>query len=135
MTRWLNDTRGTTAIEFALVAPMFLAMLMGGLAFGTAVWNRNVLQNVAADAARCFALGGPRCTTIPSWCAAGTATDCYIADRARERGMPTNAIATAVNPSLVINGISYTSVSLTYPFRLLGYQISLSANAVFPNGS
>lgn len=133
MNRFWRDARGTTAVEFALVVPLFIAMLMGALALGMGVWNRNILQQVAMDAARCMALAATSCGTVTAGCAATRAIDCYVARRAGDRGMRTRAIVSVVNPNMKINGVAFTSVSLSYPFRLVGYRIMLSAQAAYPN--
>ena len=43
---------GASAVEFALVAPVFLMILLTFLAFGIYLGAANALQQVAADAAR-----------------------------------------------------------------------------------
>ncbi|MFB0611483.1 TadE/TadG family type IV pilus assembly protein [Aurantiacibacter poecillastricola] len=47
-----RDESGATIIEFALLAPMFLLMLMGVLQVGVAMQNYNALRNLSADVAR-----------------------------------------------------------------------------------
>ena len=46
------DRRGATAVEFALLAPAIIAMLLGVLQVGAAMQNYNALRNVSADVAR-----------------------------------------------------------------------------------
>jgi len=56
--RALRDAeKGTSAIEFALVAPLFLLMLMGIFAYGGYFWRAHSLQQVANDAARAAIAG------------------------------------------------------------------------------
>jgi Flp pilus assembly protein TadG len=52
----LRDVCGASAIEFALIAPAFLAMGMGALKFGVAVSNYMIVTNAAAAGATTFAL-------------------------------------------------------------------------------
>ena len=47
-----RDRHGANAVEFALVAPMFLSLLFGIFAFGQIVYVQNGLQQLAAEAAR-----------------------------------------------------------------------------------
>lgn len=47
-----GDTKGTAAIEFAILTPVFLLMLMGMLAYGIYFGAAHALQQLAADAAR-----------------------------------------------------------------------------------
>jgi Flp pilus assembly protein TadG len=46
------DQRGAALIEFALVLPILLLILLGILGYGGYFWRANVLQQVANDAAR-----------------------------------------------------------------------------------
>lgn len=50
--KWRADTRGTSAVEFAILAPVFLLMLTGMLAYGLYFGAAHSLQQLAADAAR-----------------------------------------------------------------------------------
>lgn len=46
------DARGGVALEFALVGPALIAMLMGVLQVGIGMQNYNALRNVSAEVAR-----------------------------------------------------------------------------------
>lgn len=59
----LRDARGVTAIEFAIVAPVLLAMVFGILQFGIAMNHQMVLTNAAAKGAMTLALS--RGTSTP----------------------------------------------------------------------
>ncbi len=59
----LRDARGVTVIEFAIVAPVLLAMVFGILKFGTAMNHQMVLTNAAAKGAMTLALS--RGTSTP----------------------------------------------------------------------
>jgi Flp pilus assembly protein TadG len=50
--RLRRDGKGAVAIEFALVGPAFIVMLLGVLQVGIALQNYNALRNVSADVAR-----------------------------------------------------------------------------------
>lgn len=50
--RMLNDVRGSAAVEFALIGPAFIALLLGVLQFGIALQAYNAVRNVSADIAR-----------------------------------------------------------------------------------
>ena len=52
----LRNVCGASAIEFALIAPAFLAMGMGALKFGVAVSNYMIVTNAAAAGVTTFAL-------------------------------------------------------------------------------
>lgn len=49
---WLSDTKGTSAIEFAILTPVFLLMLTGMMAYGIYFGAANSVQQLTADAAR-----------------------------------------------------------------------------------
>ncbi len=50
--RLQRDIHGVTAVEFALVAPAFLVLLLGAFEFGQAIYIRGVLQGAVQDAGR-----------------------------------------------------------------------------------
>jgi hypothetical protein len=47
-----NRTTGQALLEFALVVPLFLALLMGVVELGRVVWASDTLASAARDAAR-----------------------------------------------------------------------------------
>jgi Flp pilus assembly protein TadG len=47
---------GTAAIEFALIAPMFLMLVFGGIEFSRLLWTQEALQQTAVAGARCMAI-------------------------------------------------------------------------------
>ena len=47
-----SDLRGGTLVEFALLAPAFLGVLIGVVEVGAYMQNYNAVRNLAADAAR-----------------------------------------------------------------------------------
>src|SRR5688500_18998646 len=58
--------RGQALVEFALVLPLFILMLVGVFDFGRIIWARNALENAAREGAR-FAIvhGGSELTKCP----------------------------------------------------------------------
>lgn len=55
--RWLKDRSGTSALEFAIIAPVFLFMIMAMLAYGIYFGAAHSVQQVAANAARAAVAG------------------------------------------------------------------------------
>ena len=53
-----GKSRGQAVIEFALVLPILLLVLLGITEFGRAFWTLNVLTQAAREGARVAALGG-----------------------------------------------------------------------------
>lgn len=47
-----SDTAGSVAVEFALIGPAMLAMLLGVLQIGIGMQNYNALRSVSAEVAR-----------------------------------------------------------------------------------
>lgn len=52
-----RDCRGASAVEFALVAPVFLLLVLGALAYGIYFGAAHSIQQLAADAARAAVAG------------------------------------------------------------------------------
>ena len=50
--RFRRDASGTTAIEFAMLAPLFILLLLGMVAYGIYFGASHSVQQIAADAAR-----------------------------------------------------------------------------------
>jgi Flp pilus assembly protein TadG len=50
--RQLHSQRGSVAVEFALIFPVFLLLVYGGLSFGLAMSCKGVLTEAAAEGAR-----------------------------------------------------------------------------------
>lgn len=63
MTRLIRDVRGVTAVEFALVAPVFLMFMFMIIDGAREVWTYQTLQQVATASARCAGLGTPACNS------------------------------------------------------------------------
>lgn len=57
-----RDSSGASAVEFAMVLPVLLAVLVGVLEFGRALWLRHDMQFAVEEAAR-FALANDTATT------------------------------------------------------------------------
>jgi len=55
--RFFKDGSGAAAVEFAIVAPVFLFLMMGMLAYGIYFGAMHSLQQLAADAARASIAG------------------------------------------------------------------------------
>ena len=71
--RW--DRRGTTALEFALVAPALLLLLFGCIEYARLLWTAQALQLAGDQTARCVAIGGTACSAPSSY--AVTAANTY----------------------------------------------------------
>lgn len=56
LNRLRRQDRGTVAIEFAMVFPLFIMMLFGIVEFGRFLWADNTLRHAVQEGARCAAL-------------------------------------------------------------------------------
>lgn len=53
----ISAQRGVAVVEFALIVPLLLLILLGVLAYGGYFWRAHALQQVANDAARAAVAG------------------------------------------------------------------------------
>jgi Flp pilus assembly protein TadG len=72
--RLARDRSGAQAVEFALVLPAFITLMVGGLSAGNLAFAVNALHYAVQDAARCAAVKTTVCTNA-------TTTRAYAADR------------------------------------------------------
>lgn len=56
-TTGMRDRSGTAAIEFAIVGPVLILMLMGLMAYGGYFWMSHMVQQLTNDAARSAVAG------------------------------------------------------------------------------
>lgn len=134
MLRTLGQAQnGATLVEFALVAPVFLALLFGALEFGRALWTQQALQETAIAGARCMALPQTNCATD---------TTTFIQQVASQWGVSLTSANITPNNNTSCGGTSgFSQVSLTFTFTsvvagLVGIPsggVPLRATACFPN--
>ena len=70
----LRCNRGTTALEFGLVLPAVLALVVGGLYTGVLVYSAAGLHDAVEQAARCYSVNSGQCGS-------DTATQTYAQNR------------------------------------------------------
>lgn len=110
MKRSLRDTRGAAAIEFALVAPLFLMFLFLFLDLGRAQFTRQALGELAAAAARCAAVRSAAC-------ADAAAVQTWTVARAGRSGLTITAPMVAVNQAAVCNTVAnMAQVTISKPY-------------------
>jgi Flp pilus assembly protein TadG len=90
MSRLFADRRGATAVEFALVAPVFLMFMFLIIDGSRMVWTYQTLQEVATNSARCAAL---KLTA----CADNASVQTYAVARAVASGVPLTAASVALS--------------------------------------
>lgn len=68
--RAARDRRGSVLLEFAIVGTALMLASLGAMELGLILWTQGSLQTVAAEAARCGAIGASGCTSasaIENW--------------------------------------------------------------------
>ncbi len=60
---YLQNRNGATAVEFALTAPAFFALMIGAVEVGLLVWAQLALQQGSEAAARCASVNKTLCAT------------------------------------------------------------------------
>lgn len=118
---FVRSRAGSTAVEFAMILPVFLAVIFGIIEFGRMIWTRNTMEHAVEVAAR--------------WGAINTAkTDAEI-----EAYAATQLIVITSPPVAFASTSSSSSVSLTATndFNSLAAafgipSLTLTATAQFP---
>ena len=117
-----RDQQGTTAVEFGIVAPVFIALLLGTMGLCVALFLIGSLHFAVEDGARCASVK----TTI---CVDGPTTIAYTQSRylGPSGVTPTFTYAAAACGNSV-------SASITYSVKVLfkTLVIPISATACFP---
>jgi uncharacterized membrane protein len=118
--------RGTTAIETALVFPVFILMVLGVLEFGRALWTQSALQYAVQMAARC---GAVNITT----CASPSEVVSYAVTQSEPLDVPSAYFSASTQAC-------GSSVSVSYPFtfvvpQLFPFDITFSAQACYPTAT
>jgi Flp pilus assembly protein TadG len=115
-----NDERGTTAVEFAIVGPTFIGLVIGILYVCLCLLLVGSLHFAVEDAARCASVK----TTV---CKDGPTTVAYAESRYFGPGSPTFNPTSAACGNMVTGSISYVA-----QLGLTQFTIPISASACFP---
>jgi Flp pilus assembly protein TadG len=135
MDRLANSADGNSALEFALLAPVFLLFLFTIIEGCWMLWQYEILTGVASDSARCMAVGSSNCSTT-------SATATYAASLAGSWGLTLPSADVTVVTGTTCAGVSgLDQVSITFPLAnpvaglLPGVPSSLSVSSCFPISS
>jgi Flp pilus assembly pilin Flp len=115
------DQQGTTAVEFAIIAPVFIALLVGTIALCVALFLIGSLHFAVEDGARCASVKTTICSDAAST-VAYTQSHYFGPDVS-----PTFTYAAAACGNSVSASISY---SMNVGFRT--FTVPISATACFP---
>lgn len=126
MTSFLSSERirGAVAVEYGILLPAFLALVLGIMDTGRLLWTQTALDRAVEAAARCAAVDTIRCATAAQ-------VQAYGADQAF--GMTITSSAFSVSAA----GCGM-QVSAEYPFQLIipwlaRSELTLTATACYPN--
>ncbi len=130
---WLaKDHRGASAVEFALLAPVFLLFLFGIIETGRYVWMRQVVQQAAHVAARCYALDASGCDNA-------TAARGHAVTQAAQSGLAIDIASVGAQSGATCNGVpGQARVTISTPFAtalpgmLAVFDSPIAATACFP---
>jgi Flp pilus assembly protein TadG len=100
---------GSAAIEFAMVAAVFLPLCLAIIDAGLLMWTQGTLQSTASLTARCAALTSPLCTN-PQQFAVTTAGNWVFAN------IITVANVTPIPAVVCIAHVSFMRVTITCPY-------------------
>ena len=121
--------RGATAVEFGLVAPVFLVMMLGIFELGRAMWIKATLQFAVEEAARYAIVNTSATTTTVATEAQNTCTG---------TGMSTNVCNGAFAASQdTTGGKTFVSITASYNFQVIAGivpfpDVTLSARSRVP---
>jgi len=114
---WASQN-GTTAVETALVAPVFIALLFGLLEGAIMLWTQLGLQTATDRAARCAAIDTSRCGT-------STLLQNYAAGQALSAKIPASSFTlTSETCGAAVTGL--------VKVRFVATEVTLSARSCFP---
>lgn len=123
MTRSLSD-RGAAAVEFALVVPVLLTLVLGIMEFGRAYNIQTTLSNAARDGVRVMALQNDRVASREAVKNAAFGLDISDSDIVVT---PNNCAPTDSTPT--------ATVTVTFPFELLSGFLPLDDFTLTGTGS
>jgi len=117
-----RDTSGTSLIEFAVLLPVFVAMVFGMIDLGRMFWVQTAMQHAAEMAARCATINTGSCGTASQ-------IQTYAGTQAYGLTLPANTF-TATTPTCG------NQVTASYTFSFLasfnGTSTTLSAKSCYP---
>ena len=118
--RFLVGNRGAAALEFALVAPAFLALVLGGLSVCVLLYSTVSLQDAAEHGARCFSVD-------TGTCGSASAAQTYAKGFYYGVGAPSFTASTPACGHQVA-----ATVTLELAAVLANISVPLNASACFP---
>jgi Flp pilus assembly protein TadG len=131
----LNDRRGSTALEFAIVGSPFILLLLFIVGGGMLLWAKSAMQIAAAQTARCVAIGSLDCTDRTAY-ATGVLQQWGVANI-----LPSVVVSVQTGQTCSFTAGHYASVTLTAAAGPVGQVIpgmsnaTMTSTACFPSGT
>ena len=117
---------GAAAVEFAIVAPLFLLFIFGVVEFGRVMLVKNVVTNASREAARVAIVEGANSTQVSAvadeYCAASSVTEVEVLISPLDL-----STATPETPITVTVRVNFDSVSL-FPTPAILKDLSFSGS-------
>ena len=136
----LHNLLGIVSIEFAIVIPLLLAMVLATVDFSWLIWSVEAVQQGASNGARCMGVLGNSCTSSGVFSVSLTTN--YIQSLAATRGVnfPSGSI-TLSSSTTCASTSGFSKVSISYSFQTIipnilkafGVQPVVNVVACFPN--
>ena len=104
----LKSDKGQNLVEFALVVPLLLLLLIGIAEFGRAWMSKNILTGAAREAVRMAAVPPPSGVDNAAWAAA-------VSDRA-DNILKSAGITVPAGNIVVVDGGTFAPVSVTVSY-------------------
>lgn len=117
-----RDKGGASAIEFAILLPVFLPMIFAIIQFGEAFWTQTALQHAVEMAARCATINTTNCGSASQ-------TQSYAATQAYGLTFPTGTFT-----ATIASCGNQVSANYNFPF-ITGWfpaTIGLTASSCYP---
>ena len=113
-TSFRQDRRGSAIVEFALVSPAVILIIIVLVEIGWYMWTRNVIDHAARETVRYAVVRGPWGDKWAGTAAAAqTAIDTYAATKVTEGGLDSSKATTS---SVMDTAARTVSVSVTYQY-------------------
>jgi Flp pilus assembly protein TadG len=119
--KFINNQSGTTAVEFAIIAPVLILLLLGTIALCFTLFLVGSLHYAVEDGARCASVKTTICTDAAS-------TIAYT----QSRYLGPNVSPTFTYTSAACGNSVSASVSYRMDVGLKSFVIPISATACFP---
>jgi Flp pilus assembly protein TadG len=127
----LRRTGGMAMVEFALLLPVFLFLILAILQFGQVLWTQAAMEHAVVMAARCASVDTATCSTANS----GAAIATFAAQQAYGLSLPAGTFTWNATTSCVVGQYNFVLSGFLTIAGLLPAsmsKIALSAQSCYP---